>query len=599
MTRFELGLRKLFKVRNVPLEKKLWIFSSICGVGAAVSLVAWSAGIGALLFLCLFAAGLGVCLALVLKMKISTTRRALEACETASAVFHGAPDAAIFFDDRFRAVDCSDAALELFEADDKERFLNEFEEIAAKMFPEFHPDGTPAPSLADRLREPGPTGRVRWITELRNRGDKTPLPVAVTLYGVPRGDSFAVVCRLTDLSSRQKPLCSSRLLLDASISKMRIGDDLLLNCLGLLSWTVGVECIHIWQKQIKRDRLICTRKYAWKKELGFLEERDPVFFHLDDAAMWTEKFMQKQYVSGSKASFSPSELRLLTPYDMKSMLLVPLFSGEIFWGFITFERREDREFSPEEIDVLSFVNSLSFSAAARDGEFSIDEGDMNCGLGQLLIERMRLDPFSSLRRWVNFYMDAVNDYESVVYNRGVGSVLRICIDSFDQIEDIWGAVGGDEAVIKVLKIVLPRLRDSDLSGHCNKKGNFCLWLPGTGLKNAVTLAQSLRKEVAKETSRIGPYASGRGRRVAKTSNIEKSLGLTISVGIASIDYDLWGNEFLDELIVRAEACLQVAQMEGGNRVRSDPFQLILERLPIVDPTFESEKVTEIEAFETR
>jgi PAS domain-containing protein len=63
----------------------------------------------------------------------------------------------------------------------------------------------------------------------------------------------------------------------------------------------------------------------------------------------------------------PEEQELLSPYGMKSIIIIPLFMANTFWGFFSLDDcRIERSFSEEEIDILRSGSLVIISAINRN-----------------------------------------------------------------------------------------------------------------------------------------------------------------------------------------------------------------------------------------
>ncbi|WP_169357064.1 GGDEF domain-containing protein [Thermodesulfobacterium hveragerdense] len=124
------------------------------------------------------------------------------------------------------------------------------------------------------------------------------------------------------------------------------------------------------------------------------------------------------------------------------------------------------------------------------------------------------------------------------------SVIMIDIDNFKRTNDLYGHDVGDE-VLKVLAETLRgQLREQDLVGRWGGE-EFIVVLPETDLKNAVWVAEKLRKAV--EDLEIGIHR----------------LKITISLGVS--EYKL--EEEISNLIKRADSALYLAKRSGKNCVK--------------------------------
>lgn len=127
------------------------------------------------------------------------------------------------------------------------------------------------------------------------------------------------------------------------------------------------------------------------------------------------------------------------------------------------------------------------------------------------------------------------------------SIVMFDIDHFKSVNDTFGHENGDMALIHVANIVKKNLREIDVL--CRTGGEeFSVLALNTDLKDAVMLAERLRKTVEKDSQTLLP-----GR------------GLTISMGVAAFDPAM---QSLDELLKNADVALYSAKSSGRNCVKS-------------------------------
>jgi diguanylate cyclase (GGDEF)-like protein len=134
------------------------------------------------------------------------------------------------------------------------------------------------------------------------------------------------------------------------------------------------------------------------------------------------------------------------------------------------------------------------------------------------------------------------------YNTELSLVL-FDVDHFKKVNDNYGHLTGDAALIQLVEITKNRIRDTDI--FCRYGGEeFAIIMQGVGSQQAYILAEHLRSLVAKKPLNY--------------SNV--TLSFTISLGIASYqakNSDTWTR---DSLIALADKALYQAKQTGRNKV---------------------------------
>jgi diguanylate cyclase (GGDEF)-like protein len=134
------------------------------------------------------------------------------------------------------------------------------------------------------------------------------------------------------------------------------------------------------------------------------------------------------------------------------------------------------------------------------------------------------------------------------YTRPV-SLLIFDIDNFKQVNDRFGHSSGDYAIIKLARIAMEGLRQSDIFGRYGGE-EFVLLMPETESQGALVVAERIRRAFA---------------AFPATTDNDEMIECTISVGIAQRTID----EPLDALLNRADRALYQAKREGRNRTKID------------------------------
>jgi PAS domain S-box-containing protein len=82
---------------------------------------------------------------------------------------------------------------------------------------------------------------------------------------------------------------------------------------------------------------------------------------------WEEELSNGRLLSGHVQEFPPLEQELLRPQDIKSILVVPIFTGLSWWGFIGFDECcQEREWSRAELEALKTSASTLGAAILRE-----------------------------------------------------------------------------------------------------------------------------------------------------------------------------------------------------------------------------------------
>jgi diguanylate cyclase (GGDEF)-like protein len=125
------------------------------------------------------------------------------------------------------------------------------------------------------------------------------------------------------------------------------------------------------------------------------------------------------------------------------------------------------------------------------------------------------------------------------------SVLMLDLDHFKRVNDTYGHHVGDRLLVEVVSMLRANSCESDIIGRLGGE-EFAMLLHQSGAQAALEVAEKLRSVVARLQLEIE----------------EKTIGATISVGVAGLDQKT-GN--IDALLEHADAALYAAKADGRNR----------------------------------
>jgi diguanylate cyclase len=148
------------------------------------------------------------------------------------------------------------------------------------------------------------------------------------------------------------------------------------------------------------------------------------------------------------------------------------------------------------------------------------------------------------------YFDRMIDMavQSALANNEPLSLLMFDIDHFKSFNDSYGHLTGDQVLRLVGQSLKQNIKGQDITARYGGE-EFAVLLPNTGLRQALTVADHIRRAVM-------------AKELKKKSTGEILGRVTISVGVSMLKPD----DDTDSLIERADACLYAAKRNGRNRV---------------------------------
>ena len=145
--------------------------------------------------------------------------------------------------------------------------------------------------------------------------------------------------------------------------------------LGMIGELVGADRVLVWRNDNdggygdKRCKLICK----WVRD--GLPQNDGLvneFSYAETLPAWLEIFSCGGIVNGPIDDMPDTERFRLLSYSVQSVLAIPIFLKEVFWGFISFDEWDRRHTFPKgEVHILRSWGLLIVSALLRD-EIALD-----------------------------------------------------------------------------------------------------------------------------------------------------------------------------------------------------------------------------------
>jgi diguanylate cyclase (GGDEF)-like protein len=220
-------------------------------------------------------------------------------------------------------------------------------------------------------------------------------------------------------------------------------------------------------------------------------------------------------------------------YYTRSFISSPLVVRKRVLGVLNVNNKRSRSpFVPSDLRLLEAISAHAAIALANAYQY------------EETLRRAQRDALTSLANHGHFFERLAVEVERAKrYERDLALVM-IDVDHFKKYNDRLGHRAGDQALVRVARLITARSRIHDLVARYGGE-EFAVILPETPLDGAVLFGEKIRRTV--EGTGFGPDDRER---------------LTVSVGIA----DLAGDSDASDLVEAADAELYRAKSEGRNRV---------------------------------
>ncbi|MDR0850940.1 MAG: response regulator [Clostridiales Family XIII bacterium] len=129
---------------------------------------------------------------------------------------------------------------------------------------------------------------------------------------------------------------------------------------------INVHRIYIWKNDIENREHCYNAIYVWT-DVGVTDPAGSrIIPYNSTLGRWESKLAAGNVVNGPISAFSAGEQEFFAPYKMKSVLMLPLFLNDRFWGFMSFDDCEnERYFDIEAQNLLRSVSLMMANAIER------------------------------------------------------------------------------------------------------------------------------------------------------------------------------------------------------------------------------------------
>ncbi len=331
----------------------------------------------------------------------------------------------------------------------------------------------------------------------------------------------------------------------------------LLRSMGIMAQAVDADRAYIWKNEVVDGELYCDQIYEWSRGAEPQQGKDFLrgIRYRDVMPSWEKAFLQGNCINSLVRDLPANESDILTRQGILSILVVPIYLKEQFWGFVGFDDcHRERVFSENEETILRSASELIAGALIRN---SMEASILHL---ETEVDQIYYDPLTGIynRRFLDKNLNRI--IASLSRSDSVLSLLMVDIDYFKKYNDTYGHSEGDNC----LKIVAETLRDSitrteDFVARYGGE-EFVVVLPNTGEIGANMVANRILGNIRK----CGiPH-----ERSSAASCVTVSVGVTTG----KVEH----THSADDYVRRADEMLYQAKRDGRNRY---VFARLYDRLP--------------------
>ena len=256
-----------------------------------------------------------------------------------------------------KTIDCNEAGVRLYGFKDKAEYRERF---IIECSPEYQPDGRrsddKAVDLVCRTFEEG-YSKFEWMHRMPSDGSL--IPAEITLVRVEYKGDYVVLGYTHDLRKQEEMMQGInyrdnmlQTVNFVAINMLNTEEDLfsvvLNQSMNMIAEAVDVDCVYLWKNKVIDGELNCYQVFEWSE--NGTKYYDEMMCKYDDVVPgWQEVLSSGECINSLVCNMSPREQAHLMPTGIVSILVIPIFVKDEFWGFVGFDDcKKERIFTKEE-----------------------------------------------------------------------------------------------------------------------------------------------------------------------------------------------------------------------------------------------------------
>jgi len=314
----------------------------------------------------------------------------IDAHERLQLMLDAMPLCCSLWDKDLNIIQCNEEAVKFFHMKNKQEYIKKFFELSPKYQPDGQLSSVKAALFLKKAFEYG-SCIFTWMHQMQ---DGTPVPSEITLVRVSYGNEYIVAGYTRDLREYEQMMKGleqrdlmlqtvnhvAYILLQSEAEEFK---NNLWRCMGMMAGAVNVDRVYIWKNFTTDGKLYCTQLYEWSEgaEPQQGSELTVNILYDDGFLNWKETLQAGRCINGPIVNRSPEEQENLSSQGIVSLLVVPVFLRDEFWGFVGFDDcHRERVFTENEESILRSGSLLIANSLLRN------EMNLNLRLGAARLE---------------------------------------------------------------------------------------------------------------------------------------------------------------------------------------------------------------------
>jgi len=156
-------------------------------------------------------------------------------------------------------------------------------------------------------------------------------------------------------------------------------ETILLKSFALIGRCLDVDRVQVWRNEVINDERHFVLRYAWLSDAGKKYRHVPNGLHFPYSMKkeWEALFLHGGCINSPLSEMSKEDRELLGYYEMKSIVIIPMFLDGDFWGLFSIDDcRREHSFLNEEINILRSAGLMMCTAINHNNQLiKINESD--------------------------------------------------------------------------------------------------------------------------------------------------------------------------------------------------------------------------------
>ena len=294
---------------------------------------------------------------------------------TSNAMFNSNPHINLLFNERGEIIDCNPIAVKTFGFASEEALLQNFDYKLAQWVAAAGTTGHEQLTFSEVFNTVMVNGFKNFETELVVNGQV--LVFDVICMRIPYENSYGMVAYMIDVShikATQEELNKQSSLLRAinSVAAQLVAappeefDRAVESAIAMIGKVVDSDRVRVWRNFEEDGDHKCREIYQWPQvsEGGENYFMEVSYSQLPD---WYQTMLQRRSINAVVAELPEMERVIVEAQGVVSILAVPLYMGDQFWGFIGYDDcRTSRIFTEADESLLQSAGSIIVSAILRN-----------------------------------------------------------------------------------------------------------------------------------------------------------------------------------------------------------------------------------------